>query len=133
MHADHDVVLARLLLAGLIAVGAATAIAGVSPQAVRSIPCPFHLATGVCCPGCGMTRSCLSLVRGEWAAAFGFHPLSFALLPLACLFAVCPRQTRRSWRRLPLLLRRCLAWTALAILLVFWIGRLLWPGLVPSP
>jgi hypothetical protein len=37
--------------------------------------CPFALITGTACPGCGLTRAAGSLVRGEWGAAFTYHPL----------------------------------------------------------
>lgn len=37
--------------------------------------CPFALATGMACPGCGMTRAASYLVRGDLGAALGYHPL----------------------------------------------------------
>lgn len=37
--------------------------------------CPFALITGTACPGCGLTRAAGSMVRGEWGAAFAYHPL----------------------------------------------------------
>ncbi len=38
------------------------------------MPCPLLKLTGLPCPGCGMTRSCLALLRGNWAAAWRFNP-----------------------------------------------------------
>ena len=46
------------------------------------ITCPIKFTTGVSCPGCGMTRACLALLRLDPAAALHFHPLVF-LLPVA--------------------------------------------------
>ena len=45
------------------------------------IPCLFQALFRVPCPGCGMTRAWLSVCRGDFAAAFSFHPL-FWTVPL---------------------------------------------------
>jgi hypothetical protein len=37
--------------------------------------CPFALATGTACPGCGMTRAVGFLARGNLSAALTYHPL----------------------------------------------------------
>lgn len=45
--------------------------------------CPIHYFTGVPCPTCGMTRSLMALVRGEWLVAANYHlfgPLLFFVL-----------------------------------------------------
>lgn len=39
--------------------------------------CPFALATGTACPGCGMTRAMGFLARGEFSLALRLHPLVF--------------------------------------------------------
>ncbi len=44
------------------------------------ILCPFRWLTELRCPGCGMTRSVTSFVRGDWAASWGFHPAGPMLL-----------------------------------------------------
>lgn len=38
------------------------------------MPCPSMQVLGLPCPGCGMTRSCLSLLRGDWAASWRLNP-----------------------------------------------------------
>ena len=48
------------------------------------IPCPFHAATGLWCPGCGMTRAVHHLVTGDVPAALS----SNLLLPVVLLVAV---------------------------------------------
>ncbi len=50
--------------------------------------CPLLLFFGLPCPGCGMTRAVLSLLRLELAEAFVFHPLVFFLVPAAVAGAV---------------------------------------------
>lgn len=46
------------------------------------ITCPIKFATGISCPGCGMTRACLALLRLDLHAALHYHPLVW-LLPVA--------------------------------------------------
>ena len=50
------------------------------------IPCPFNLATGLLCPGCGITRMALSLARFDFASAFGYNKALFVTLPILFLF-----------------------------------------------
>lgn len=82
------------LAVGLSLLGAATLVAlGVNlvgPLAFTRFtpPCMFHVVTGWHCPGCGGTRCALALCRGDWAAAFGFHPLAAVVLPLVLLWTV---------------------------------------------
>lgn len=47
--------------------------------------CPLYLIFGIPCPGCGMTRAWISLLGGDIAKAFYFHPAFFA----AAIVAVC--------------------------------------------
>lgn len=47
-----------------------------------SIPCPFHAITGLQCPGCGVTRMCLALLRLDVAGAWKANPVLLLLLPL---------------------------------------------------
>jgi hypothetical protein len=47
--------------------------------------CPLRYLTGVICPSCGMTRSFVSLVRGELRGAIEYHlfgPILFIYLSL---------------------------------------------------
>jgi hypothetical protein len=41
------------------------------------IPCVFNYATGLQCPGCGLTRASLAILRGDIQAAFTFNQLVF--------------------------------------------------------
>lgn len=47
--------------------------------------CAMKRVTGHPCPGCGLTRSWSSTLRGRLAAGFGFHPLGWLVLTYALL------------------------------------------------
>ncbi len=50
--------------------------------------CLFQAMSGLPCPGCGLTRALSSLVQGDPAAAFSYHPFAFIVLPLFLTLAV---------------------------------------------
>lgn len=53
------------------------------PEKVKIFPpCVFYSATGLYCPGCGMTRAMHALLNGELLKAVNFNPLFFLFLPL---------------------------------------------------
>lgn len=56
------------------------------------IGCVFRLMTGVPCPGCGMTRAWLAALRLDFAAAFAYHPLFWAV-PIAFVLAFVREET----------------------------------------
>lgn len=51
------------------------------------IPCIFYKIFGLKCPGCGTTRMCLSILRGDLAAAVYFNKVvPFLTIPLCLIF-----------------------------------------------
>src|SRR6185369_16979802 len=69
------------------ALGRVTRVAGVAAffalAIVFGIPvCPFALVTRHPCPGCGLTRATLALLRGDLTDALHFHPLAPVVAPL---------------------------------------------------
>jgi hypothetical protein len=63
-----------------------TALAGLLGAALLFSPvklCLMALLLRLPCPGCGMTRATLALLRGDFARAFALHPLSLVIGPLA--------------------------------------------------
>lgn len=48
----------------------------------KGIPCPINLATGLLCPGCGVSRMFLALFRFDFAEAFRQNGAILCLLPL---------------------------------------------------
>lgn len=45
------------------------------------LSCPIKTITGFYCPGCGITRMLLSLLKLDFYQAFRFNPLLFICLP----------------------------------------------------
>ena len=53
-----------------------------------AVPCPFRAVTGLLCPGCGVTRLCLALLRWDWAAAWSANPVLLLMLPVLAALGV---------------------------------------------
>jgi hypothetical protein len=81
-------------------------------------PCLFRALTGLQCPGCGSTRALHHLLHGEFARAFRYNPMLFAVGP----FALAAR-----WPGF--ITRRSVGWTALVVTVAYGIVRNtpLWP------
>ena len=47
------------------------------------LPCATKQMFGFDCPGCGLQRSVILLIQGDFIAAFQLYPAIFALIPLA--------------------------------------------------
>ena len=77
------------------------------------ITCPIRYIWGVSCPGCGMTRACLSALRLDFSAAFVYHPLWVLLLPTVIVIAIC---FFRKWTRV---LRVVVMAAAIALCVVY--------------
>ena len=104
-------------------------------------PCPFAELTGRPCPGCGMTRAMMAMLRGDWGLVVRLHPFApffaltggfcglVALMPLdlagrvAAKVEVFERRTR-----LPALILLLFACFGLLRLLEFW-----YQPLIPDP
>ena len=50
------------------------------------IDCPIKKITGWYCPGCGITRMLLSLLKLDFYQAFRYNPLLFITLPVFLFF-----------------------------------------------
>jgi hypothetical protein len=74
---------------GLIIVGAGVLHLGLSLAGLPGWSCPILAATGVPCPGCGLTRASMQFVRGDFSGSFQTHAFApiflFALLLIAAV------------------------------------------------
>lgn len=46
------------------------------------LACPFKKLTGIDCPGCGLQRSVLFLLKGDVVASFKLYPPTLAIISL---------------------------------------------------
>lgn len=53
---------------------------------VFRIGCPIKFVTGIACPGCGMTRAVISLIRFDFKDAIMYHPMVFTLPLIIILY-----------------------------------------------
>jgi hypothetical protein len=86
------------------------------------LPCPFKLATGFDCPGCGATRATWAMVHGHPLRAIGYNALWCVLVPLLVWAWALDLGGRWPTARHPFKLR----WfgpTALAVATVFALAR----------
>ena len=102
------------VLGGVLLGGAAAILYRFDPAMVHFYPrCPFHALTGLQCPGCGTTRALHHLLHGDVAGAFRLNAMLFVALPFSAIATASRRLATH-----PLT-----GWTALALTIVWWIGR----------
>ena len=61
------------------------------------IRCLFLQFFGIPCPGCGMTRALLCLLRLDLRGAAAYHPMVFALPLMYLYFLLSGRLFRQKW------------------------------------
>ncbi len=86
----------RAVCIGLL--GSGVVLVGMNLLGWPSWLCPFHEATGLPCPGCGLTRGMSALAHGDVKAAVVWHPFTplFALAALHMLLALVLPATMRA-------------------------------------
>ena len=92
--------------------------------------CPFFRLTGVPCPGCGLTRACLLLARGDLQASIRFHafaPIFVLLVAILIICAMLPGRVTEPFINKAETLERQTGITILILggLILYWLARLL--------
>jgi hypothetical protein len=87
--------------------------------------CPFALATGTACPGCGMTRAMAWLVRGDLVTCVRYHPLAPLLAVIAVIAIVWQiGRATKGWRSPPMALANATMIGFGVLLIAVWATRL---------
>lgn len=105
----------------ILVIGGAYAIFVIATKI--AIPCPIYTVMHLQCPGCGVTRMILALLRLDFAAAWAYNPYLLINGPiiLGCLIASDVKYIRtgdRSMGKLSIVL-----WAELALAIGFAIFR----------
>jgi hypothetical protein len=128
-----DITLASLLRDRRVSLGVtAFAVAQVAAvwAGVGGWPCPLRWALGIPCPGCGLTRASVALLKGDFAASFGLHAFAPVLLLGLAAFAVAgllPAARREAFAGFVARFERRTraAYLLVAAMLLYWSVRLL--------
>ena len=129
-----------VMLAVLVFAGTALYLT-VDPESSSLFPkCPFHLLTGLECPGCGSQRAIHSLLNGDMRAAVHYNLLLVLAIPYLGLLAalemirhillpvnvpekIKSKVSRGISKAVAILYHGRAAWIVLTVVLLFWLLR----------
>ncbi len=80
MQADMKKRVRRLIAVWCVVIAAGAVYAAVFFAFGVGIPCPFHLITGLNCPGCGISRAIRSIAEFRFADALGYNLMAPLIL-----------------------------------------------------
>lgn len=115
---------------GLLLLGALSIHVGLTSLGLPGWQCAFFRLTGVPCPGCGLTRACMLLAKGDVQASLKFHafaPIFIVLITILIIGTSLPASISE-----PLILkaeglerRTGITIIILGGLILYWLARLL--------
>ncbi len=122
-----------LVFAGILIMLVFVNVTGIvsAERIVHAVPvfCPFEALTGIPCPGCGMMRAMLSLVRGDVGNAAAYNPFCF-FLAVMVIASVLPS---RWLAKTPPAVKKLLPYfyiSVLVLVIAFWVFDRLLPALI---
>lgn len=97
------------------------------------IPCVFHEITHLWCPGCGVTRMLINIVRGNFKKAFHCNQLLFISFPIFLiiiidLFYSNMKSKTPLYEKIP----KWIYYVYIALLILFMIIRNIFPYFTPT-
>jgi hypothetical protein len=106
---------------------AAAVAAYAFPHALTHGPvlCPFRRITGHPCPTCGLTRSAVSFLHGDFGASFHAHPFGPVLFVVAIAWGFNLFARRHRWLsiELPVRLRNAAVTVTAVSWMAWWLVR----------
>jgi hypothetical protein len=114
----------------LIIFGAGALHLGLSLAGLPAWSCPILAATGIPCPGCGLTRAIMALVRGDFVQSFQIHAFaSIFLFALLVMFVTLVLPESKRYNVIQKISRfesssGITAWV-LSLLMLYWAFRLI--------
>jgi hypothetical protein len=115
---------------GLVLTGALGLHIGFVSLSLPSWECPFFKLTGVPCPGCGLTRACMLLAKGDVQSSIRFHafaPIFLVFIAILIIATVLPRSLTEPLIHKAETLERRTGLTIIILggLILYWLARLL--------
>lgn len=86
----------KLLMLGIFAVA-------IAAMYLLQFGCFYLTTVGVVCPGCGMTRAVLTLLKGDVAGALKYHAMVWSLPLILMIILYDGRVFRRRWMNIALI------------------------------
>ncbi|HSS21343.1 MAG TPA: DUF2752 domain-containing protein [Pyrinomonadaceae bacterium] len=114
---------------GLVLMGALVVHFTLSLLGLPGWQCAFFRLTGVPCPGCGLTRACMLLVKGDVRDAIVLHafaPIFVLLIAILILATVLPKSLTEPFILKAEILERQTGITIIILtgLILYWLARL---------
>ncbi len=115
------------ILAGAVALLLLAVLYAVVDPATAPFPrCPFLMATGLKCPGCGSQRAIHALLHADIAGAWRYNALLVLSLPVIAVMLFAQTMRKRNPRLYNRINSQWVILTALAVIVVWWIARNIW-------
>lgn len=115
---------------GLLLTGALTLNVAAIALHLPSWQCAFLQVTGLPCPGCGLTRACLLLLKGDVGESVQFHAFAPIFVVFVAILIICmllPRAVTKPFIDKAERLERQTGITLIILvgLILYWLTRLL--------
>jgi uncharacterized protein YjeT (DUF2065 family) len=114
---------------GLLLIGALSLNIVTTALHLPGWECAFFRVTGLPCPGCGLTRACLLLLRGEVQTSIRFHAFAPIFVLFIAILGICtllPRTVTEPFIDRAETLERRTGITIIILggLILYWLARL---------
>lgn len=115
------------IAAGVVALLLLVVLYAVVDPATAPFPrCPFLMATGLKCPGCGSQRAVHALLHADILGAWRYNALLVASIPVVVVMLLAQALRQRKPHLYNRVNSQGVILTALIVIVVWWIVRNIW-------